>query len=139
MKVLLIGAGASDDAEQVLDPGQWPLNLGSERDWGFVAKPNPHLNDRALAMSMGKALGGGSSVNVMVWARGHRNDWDFFAEEAGDGRDAMSVVDGSLRAYGNDQLRIADGSIMPRVTIGNSQAPCSIIGERAAEAIIATQ
>jgi choline dehydrogenase len=33
---------------------------------------------------MGKVLGGGSSINVMVWARGHKNDWDFFASEAGD-------------------------------------------------------
>jgi choline dehydrogenase len=33
---------------------------------------------------MGKVLGGGSSVNVMVWARGHKSDWDFFASEAGD-------------------------------------------------------
>jgi choline dehydrogenase len=35
-------------------------------------------------MSMGKAFGGGSSINVMAWARGHRNDRDFFASEAGD-------------------------------------------------------
>jgi choline dehydrogenase-like flavoprotein len=35
-------------------------------------------------MSMGKVLGGGSSINVMIWARGHKNDWDFFAAEAGD-------------------------------------------------------
>jgi choline dehydrogenase len=33
---------------------------------------------------MGKVLGGGSSVNVMAWARGHKNDWDFFASESGD-------------------------------------------------------
>src|SRR4051812_12318018 len=33
---------------------------------------------------MGKVLGGGSSINVMVWARGHQSDWDFFASEAGD-------------------------------------------------------
>ncbi|MHC2087123.1 GMC family oxidoreductase [Methylobacterium sp. CM6244] len=83
-QVLLIEAGGSDDAEAVLDPAQWPANLGSERDWGFQAQPNPHLNGRALSMSMGKGLGGGSSINVMVWARGHRSDWDFFAEEAGD-------------------------------------------------------
>jgi choline dehydrogenase len=49
------------------------------------------------------------------------------------GRDAMSVVDGNLRVYGIDNLRIADGSIMPRVTTGNTMAPCVIIGERAAE------
>jgi choline dehydrogenase len=49
------------------------------------------------------------------------------------GRDSMFVVDGYLKAYGVDNLRIADGSIMPRVTTGNTMAPCVIIGERAAE------
>jgi choline dehydrogenase len=49
------------------------------------------------------------------------------------GRDAMSVVDGNLRVYGIDNLRIADGSIMPRVTTGNTLAPCVVIGERAGE------
>jgi choline dehydrogenase len=49
------------------------------------------------------------------------------------GRDAMSVVDGNLKVYGIENLRIADGSIMPRVTTGNTMAPCVIIGERAAE------
>jgi choline dehydrogenase len=49
------------------------------------------------------------------------------------GRDAMSVVDGDLRVYGIDHLRIADGPIMPRVTTGNTMAPCVIIGERAAD------
>ena len=82
--MLLIEAGGSDGVDAVLDPAQWPANLGSERDWGFRAQPNPHLNGRALSMSMGKGLGGGSSINVMVWARGHRSDWDFFAAEAGD-------------------------------------------------------
>ncbi|WP_027136293.1 GMC family oxidoreductase [Geminicoccus roseus] len=84
VQVLLVEAGGSDDAETVLDPAQWPANLGSERDWGFQAQPNRHLNGRSLSMSMGKGLGGGSSVNVMVWARGHRSDWDFFASAAGD-------------------------------------------------------
>jgi hypothetical protein len=49
------------------------------------------------------------------------------------GHDAMSVVDGSLKVHGIDHPRIADGSIMPRVTIGNTMAPCVVIGERAAE------
>jgi choline dehydrogenase len=46
------------------------------------------------------------------------------------GRDVMSVVDGNLKVYGVENLRIADGSIMPRVTTGNTMAPCVIIGER---------
>jgi choline dehydrogenase len=51
------------------------------------------------------------------------------------GRDAMSVVDGNLKIYGIENLRIADVSIMPRVTTRNTMAPCVIIGERAAEVI----
>jgi choline dehydrogenase len=49
------------------------------------------------------------------------------------GQDAMSVVDGSLKVHGIDNLRIADGSIMPRITTGNTMAPCIVIGERASE------
>jgi choline dehydrogenase len=49
------------------------------------------------------------------------------------GRDSMSVVDGKLRVHGVDNLRVADGSIMPRVTRGNTMAPCVVIGERAGE------
>jgi len=51
------------------------------------------------------------------------------------GRDPMSVVDSNLKVYGIEKLRIADGSIMPRVATGNTTAACVIIGERAAEAL----
>lgn len=54
------------------------------------------------------------------------------------GRDPLSVVDGHLNVYGVTNLRVADGSIMPRVTTGNTQAPCVIIGEQAA-GIVRTQ
>src|SRR5260221_1056369 len=49
------------------------------------------------------------------------------------GRDSMSVVDANLKVYGINNLRIADGSIMPRVTTGNTMAPCVIIGKRAGD------
>jgi choline dehydrogenase len=49
------------------------------------------------------------------------------------GMDAMSVVDSDLKVYGIERLRIADGSIMPRITTGNTMAPCLVIGERAAQ------
>ena len=70
----------------MLNPALWPANLGSDRDWAFQAQPNPHLDGRTIPMSMGKGLGGGSSINVMVWARGHRNDWDYVAAQADDPR-----------------------------------------------------
>ena len=51
------------------------------------------------------------------------------------GRDAMSVVDSKLKVYGVEGLRIADASILPRVTTGNTMAPCVVIRERAADAL----
>src|SRR5713101_8332309 len=84
VSVLLIEAGGSDDVPNVTQADQWHLNLGSERDWNFRAQANPRLNGRSIPLNMGKVLGGGSSINVMAWARGHKHDWDFFASESGD-------------------------------------------------------
>ncbi|MDT5357373.1 MAG: choline dehydrogenase, partial [Mycobacterium sp.] len=79
VSVLLLEAGGADDVPEVMRAEQWPANLGSEQDWNFVAEPNPHLNGRSIPYDMGKVLGGGSSINAMMWVRGHKNDWDFFA------------------------------------------------------------
>ncbi|WP_425067504.1 GMC family oxidoreductase [Reyranella sp.] len=102
-QVLLLEAGGSDESDSVLNPALWPTNLGSERDWGFQAQPNPHLNGREIPMSMGKGLGGGSSINVMVWARGHKSDWEFFASEARDPRWGYENVLGIYRRIENWQ------------------------------------
>ena len=53
------------------------------------------------------------------------------------GRDELSVVDSRLRVHGMDGLRVADASIMPRVTSGNTMAPCVVIGEKAAQFLVA--
>ena len=82
-QVLLLEAGDTDETDLISDPNRWPMALGSDFDWGFVAEPNPNLNGRAIGYSMGKALGGGSSINVSTWSRGHRADWDFYASESG--------------------------------------------------------
>ena len=84
VKVLLLEAGDSDELELVMDPTLWVRTIGSELDWGFVAARNSQLNGRAIPYSMGKVLGGGSSVNVSTWLRGHQADWDAYAAETGD-------------------------------------------------------
>ena len=96
VSVLLLEAGGSDDMPSIMEADQWPLNIGSERDWGFMGQPNPHLNGRSIPLNMGKILGGGSSINLMGWARGHKNDWDFFAAEA---RDAAWSYESVLNIY----------------------------------------
>ncbi|GAA1325566.1 GMC family oxidoreductase [Pseudonocardia xinjiangensis] len=103
VRVLLIEAGGSDDVPDVMEPARWPANLGSERDWAFAAQPNPHLNGRAIPLNMGKVLGGGSSINVTVWARGHKNDWEHYAAEAGDPAWGYESVLGIYRRIENWQ------------------------------------
>src|SRR5712664_413481 len=53
------------------------------------------------------------------------------------GNDPMAVVDNELRVHGIDGLRIADASIMPTLTSGNTNAPCIMIGEKCAEMVLA--
>ena len=101
--VLLIEAGKDEMDEAVTNPAQWPLNLGSSRDWGFVGQPAPGLNGRRLPLSMGKGLGGGSSINVMVWARGHKEDWNHFAAEADDDAWGYQSILGYYRRIENWQ------------------------------------
>jgi len=82
--VLLLEAGGTDNVEAILDPNQWLSTLGSGLDWSFHTAPNPHLNGRSLLYSIGKGLDGGGSINVGIWSRGHKGDWDYFADASGD-------------------------------------------------------
>lgn len=84
VSVLLVEAGRSDEAPEVVEPGKWRANFGSELDWGFAAVPNQDLGGRTTRCSMGKVLGGGSSINAMYWYQGHEDDWNHLAEVTGD-------------------------------------------------------
>jgi choline dehydrogenase len=83
-QVLLLEAGGDDLKPNVLITENWYFNQGGEMDWNFTAEPSPAVNNRSIHQAMGKALGGGTSINGMVWARGHKNDFNQWAKEAGD-------------------------------------------------------
>nr|WP_250207898.1 GMC family oxidoreductase N-terminal domain-containing protein [Curvibacter sp. CHRR-16] len=83
-RILVLEAGGTDQVPAVLTPGMWPTNIRSERDWGHSAAPAASVNNRSLILPMGKVVGGGSSINATVWARGHKNDFDLWAAETGD-------------------------------------------------------
>lgn len=83
-RILVLEAGGTDQVPAVRNPGLWPTNIRSERDWGHSAAAATSVNNRSLILPMGKIVGGGSSINASVWARGHKNDFDSWAHETGD-------------------------------------------------------
>jgi choline dehydrogenase len=83
-RVLLLEAGGEDLRPGILITETWFFNQGSELDWNFGAERSPSVNNRSIAQAAGKALGGGTSINGMVWARGHKNDFDYWARATSD-------------------------------------------------------
>ena len=83
-QVLLLEAGGEDLKPGILITETWFFNQGGEFDWNFAAERSPSVNNRSIAQAMGKAIGGGTSINGMVWARGHKHDFDHWAKSVGD-------------------------------------------------------
>ena len=67
VSVLLLEAGGDDDVPIVSEANRWFENFGTERDWKFVAQPNPHLNGRAMPLPMGRVLENAGSVNGLLF------------------------------------------------------------------------
>jgi hypothetical protein len=83
-QVLLLEDGGSDLKPEILMTVLWFTNEGGKFDWSFNAERSASVNGRSIHQAMGRVLGGGSSINGMVWARGHKNDFDYWAKEGGD-------------------------------------------------------
>ena len=79
--VIVIEHGGSDYGPFIQMPAalSFPMNM-SRYDWGFRQEAEPHLDGRVLATPRGKVLGGSSSINGMVFVRGHARDFDHWAE-----------------------------------------------------------
>ncbi len=77
MKVVVIEEGGTDAGPLIQMPAalSYPMNM-KRYDWGFQTEPEPHLNGRRLATPRGKVIGGSSSINGMVYVRGHARDYD---------------------------------------------------------------
>ena len=80
-QVLVIEHGGTDAGPFIQMPAalSYPMNM-ARYDWGFQTEPEPYLGGRVLATPRGKVLGGSSSINGMVYVRGHARDFDHWAE-----------------------------------------------------------
>ncbi len=92
-RVTVIEHGGSDAGPFIQMPGalSYPMNMGIY-DWGFATEPEPHLGGRVLATPRGKVIGGSSSINGMVYVRGHARDFDTWAEMGADGWSYADVL-----------------------------------------------
>src|SRR5215469_4414051 len=115
-RVLLIEAGGRD-----LNPLiHIPLGMGKmhERDmfnWGYHTEPEPNMNGRKIEAMRGKVLGGSSSINVMAYTRGHRGDYDRWAQKGARGWSYADVLPYFKRSEtwedGEDKYRGGSGPL----------------------------
>ena len=91
--VLVLEYGGTDMGPFIQMPAalSYPMNM-KRYDWGFASEPEPHLGGRRLATPRGKVVGGSSSINGMVYVRGHARDFDHWAETGATGWSFADVL-----------------------------------------------
>ena len=91
--VIVIEYGGSDAGPLIQMPAalSYPMNM-KQYDWGFMSEPEPHLDNRRLVVPRGKVIGGSSSVNGMVYVRGHARDFDTWAQSGAAGWSYADVL-----------------------------------------------
>jgi choline dehydrogenase len=124
--VLVLEYGGSDWGPLIQMPSalSYPMNMETY-DWGFVSEPEPALGGRRLATPRGKVIGGSSSINGMVYVRGHAKDYDAWEEMGARGwgfRHVLPYFKRMENAHGGEEgWRGADGPL--HVTRGTRRNP----------------
>ncbi|TCJ37017.1 choline dehydrogenase [Parafrankia sp. BMG5.11] len=92
-RVLLLEAGGRDSSPLISAPGGLlPIMMAGSHAWRYMSAPQRHLDDRALYTPRGKVLGGGSSINGMVYDRGFHSDYDRWAQAGNSGWSFAEVL-----------------------------------------------
>ena len=91
--VIVVEHGGTDWGPFINMPAalSYPMNM-PRYDWGYVTEPEPHMGGRVMACPRGKVLGGSSSINGMIYVRGHAHDFDTWAEMGADGWSYADVL-----------------------------------------------
>ena len=128
--VLVLEYGGTDAGPLIQMPGalSFPMNM-PRYDWGYYSEPEPYLGGRRLACPRGKVIGGSSSINGMVYVRGHAGDYDNWADSGATGWSNADVLPYFLRMEnwhdsgqgGDPEWRGKDGPL--HVTRGKRDIP----------------
>jgi choline dehydrogenase len=90
--VALIEAGGPDKKQEIHIPAAFSKLFKGPCDWAYFTEEQPHMNNRKLYWPRGKVLGGSSSMNAMIFTRGHCGDFDEWQREGNDGWGASDVM-----------------------------------------------
>ena len=99
-RVLLIEAGGSANRLEVLAPLAFSNQFHSKIDWDYMTEPEPGCDGRRIYEPRGKVMGGCSSMNAMLWMRGHRADYDGWGIEGWTWDDVRPVFERIERRSG---------------------------------------
>ncbi|WP_213941639.1 choline dehydrogenase [Pseudomonas sp. dw_612] len=138
VRILVLEAGPADKSWTIDMPSAVGIVVGGTRyNWSYNSEPEPYLDGRRIGTPRGRTLGGSSSINGMVYIRGHARDYDGWAEQGCDGWSYQEVLPYFKRAQthadGNDDYRGAAGHL--HVTPGETQTPlCAAFLAAGAEA-----
>ena len=97
-EVLLLEAGEPNDDPAIHVPGRMLELMQGDRDWDYWTEPQAGMADREMYWPRGKTLGGSSSINAMIWIRGHPSDYDRWAAAGNEGWDHDSILESYKRA-----------------------------------------
>ena len=101
--VLLLEAGGPDTAAELHVPALFPLAFKSSLDWDLYGEEEPGLGGRRLYLPRGRVIGGSSSINAMIYLRGHRADFDGWAEQGCTGWSYDEVLPYFKRSEDNER------------------------------------
>ena len=103
VQVLLLEAGGPDTAAEIHVPAMFPLAFKSGLDWDLFGEEEPGLGRRRLYLPRGRVIGGSSSINAMIYLRGHRADFDEWAASGCEGWSYDEVLPYFKRSEDNDR------------------------------------
>ncbi|MEH6527120.1 MAG: choline dehydrogenase [Sneathiella sp.] len=104
ISVCLLEAGKPDKSILIHAPiGVAAILPRKLYNWGFQTTPQPHLNNRMGYQPRGKTLGGSSSINAMLYVRGHRSDYDDWASMGNKGWSFEDVLPYFKKAENNER------------------------------------
>jgi len=103
VRVLVLEAGGPDTDPAIREPGRWTSLIGGPLDWRYETEPEPALNGRRIPWPRGKTYGGSSAISAMAYVRGHRLDFDGWAEAAGPAWGYRALLPYFLRSERNSR------------------------------------